>query len=230
MGTMSFVDFSSELGFLLGNRNNTDATNPVRLSRWINQAYTYMCHPSVHHFREMQAIDTITLVTGTNVYDIGAITSGVTTVAIRWISYVEDSTGTDATVARQRLKPRGIRWMEQRAMPSGRPVFYAPDGTNVHLYAVPSSVENGNVLRVGLYREPATISADTATVVNSYFDRPLVKFAQAFAEADLGDRALALVTLKEASGLLNNASAENEMEAEDSGFQVEVLLQPVMGV
>jgi hypothetical protein len=65
--------------------------------------------------------------------------------------------------------------------------------------------------------------------LNTYYDRPLLKYIQAFAEADLGDRAKALITLKEAGGLLNNAVDENELEAEDEGHQVEVMLQSAMG-
>lgn len=228
MGLMTYADFTSELGFLLANRKDTDALNVSRLSRWINQAYTYMTHPSVHKFREVQAIDTITLATGDNEYDIGAITSGVTTVAIRWVVYVEASSNAPGT-ARQRLKPRSIRWMEERAIPNGRPIHYAIDNTNIYIYAVPRSTENGNILRIGLYREPAVLSGTTATVLNSYFDRPLVKFAQAFAETDLGDRAKSLITLKEATGLLNNAAEETEMEAEDDGNRIEVMLQSAMG-
>ncbi len=228
MGTLTYAELATELGFLLRNRTDSDAVDTDRLSRWINQAYVYMCHPSVHKFREVQTIDSITLATGDNQYDIGAITAGVTTVAIRWVVYVEGSSNAPGT-ARQKLKPRSIRWMEERAIPAGRPVHYAIDGTDIFIYAVPTSVENGNILRLGLYREPAVIATTETTVLNSYFDRPLLKFAQAFAEADLGDRATSLVTLKEAGSLLNNALEETEMEAEDYGQRTEVILQPAMG-
>ena len=228
MGTLTYNELNTELGFLLGNRTDTDSTNATRLSMWLHQAYTYITHPSVHKFREVQAIDSITLVTGDNEYDIGAITSGVTTVAIRWVVYVEASSNTPGT-DRQKLDPVNIRWLERRRIPSGRPIKYAIDNTNIYIYALPRTTENGNILRIGLYREPAVISGTDTTVINSYFDRPLLKFAQAFAESDLGDRAKSLVILKEATGLLNNAAEETEMEAEDDGNRVEFMLSSPMG-
>ena len=108
MGTMTYENFSTELSFLLVNRNDVDATNATRIDRWINQAYTYMCHPSVHHFREMQVIANITLVSGTNSYDVSTIGSD-TPVALRWVSYIDATTDT-ATANKRKLKPRGIRW------------------------------------------------------------------------------------------------------------------------
>ena len=229
MGLMEYDDFTTELGFLLGNRNDPDTTNASRLSRWVNQAYTYMCHPSVHHFREMQKIGSNTLSAGNNDYDINTIDSGVVTVASRWFTYIEGTTIFDPTNKRQPLHPRSIRWLEERTSPSGRPRFYIIDGFTVFFYPTPGSAENGNVVKIGYTREPAVISGTDTTVVSSYFDRPLLKFAQAFAEADLGDRAKSLITLKEAQGLLNNAIPETELEAEDYGFKTPIILQPAMG-
>ncbi len=128
MGTMTFTDFTSELGFLLGNRTDADATNSARLSRWVNQAYTYMCHPSVHHFREMQAIDNSTaLATADNEYSIASLTSQVV-VAIRFVVHIE-ATAYLATAARRRLTPRGIRWLETRNNRTVRPIHYIIEGS-----------------------------------------------------------------------------------------------------
>ena len=188
-----------------------------------------MCHPSVHHFREMQAIDSTTaLVSGTNEYSIATLSS-VSVVAIRFITHIA-ATSYTPTANKQKLSPRGIRWFEQRTLTTGRPFLYAIDGSSLFVSGVPSSTESGQLLRIGFYKEPTTLSGTDTTVLGTYYDRPLLKFIQAFAEADLGDRAKALVTLKEASGLLNNASSENELEAEEDGFRVEVVTQPAMGI
>ena len=229
MGTMIYTDFTEELDFLLSRRNDSDATNANRLSRWINQAYTYMCHPSVHHFREMQAIDnSTTLVTGDNDYSIAALNSE-TVVSVRFVRHIE-ATSYSATAKGNDLTPRSIQWLHKRTNRSGRPIHFIIDGSSLFLYGVPRTTENGQLLRIGFTKEPTILSGTTATVLGSYYDRPLLKFAEAFAEADLGNKALALVTLKEAAGLLNNAASENELEAEQDGHRVDVVLQNAMGI
>ena len=228
MGTMTFADFTTELNFLLANRNDTDANAAARTDRWINQAYTYMCHPSVHKFREMQVIDNgTTMATDDNEYSIETLDSQ-TVVAIQFVTHVEATTYS-ATAARRKLTPRSIQWLEQRSNRSGRPVHFIIDGSSLFLYGVPTSTENGQILRIGFTKEPDTLSGTSATVLGTYYDRPLMKFIQAFAESDLGDKAKALVTLKEGMGLLNNAADENELEAEQEGHRLEVILQPAMG-
>lgn len=229
MGSMTVAEAVAELEFLLGNRTDSDADNPARRLRWFNQAYTYMCHPSVHHFREMQAIDnSTTLVTDDNEYSIVTLNS-LNVVAIRFVTHIE-ATAYTPVATRRRLRPRGIRWLETRNNRSGRPIHYIIDGNSMFLFGVPTSSENGQLLRIGYYREPKNFGNDiSVTELPNYYDRVLLKFTEAFAEADLGDKAKALVTLKEAIGLLNNAASENELEAEEDGFQTEVILQPAMG-
>lgn len=228
MGSMSHDDFTSELGFLLGNRNDTDSTDATRVTRWINQAYRYICHPSVHHFKEMQEIsNATTLATDDNDYSITTLGSD-TVVSVRFVTHVE-ATAFTPTAIKRTLRPRDIRWFEQRTLSPGRPFNWTVDGTNLIIAGVPRSDENGQILRIGYYKEPTALSGATATVLPSYFDRPLMKFIHAFAQWDLGDPASALVTLREATGLLNNATSENELEAEDHGFQTEFIVHPVMG-
>jgi len=229
MGTMTFTQMKSELGFLLSNRNDVDSTNPARVERWINQAYTYMCHPSVHPFREMQSIDTITLATSDNDYAIATLNSN-TVVAIRFVTYIQATAFTN-TAAKRKVNPRSIRFFEQRTLTTGPPSQYAIDGSSLFISPVPRSNENNHLLRVGYYQEPTILDSGTdVTVLPSYYDRPLMKLTQAFAETDLGDRELAMLTTREAGQLLNNANSEMQMEGEDSGFQIEVVLQPVMGI
>jgi hypothetical protein len=177
----------------------------------------------------MQAIDTsTTLVSGTNEYSISTLNSE-TVVAIRFITHIA-ATSYTPTANKQKLDPRGIRWFEQRTLTTGRPFLYTIDGSSLFVSAVPGSTESDQLLRIGYYKEPTNISGTQTTVLGSYYDRPLMKFVQAFAESDLGEKAKALVTLKEASGLLNNAASENELEAEEDGFRVEVVMHPAMGI
>jgi len=227
MGLMTFDDFAEELDFLLKRRNDNDATNTARISRWINQAYTYMCHPSVHKFREMQAINSITLATSDNDYTLTSVISD-TIVAIRFITYIS-ATSFTAGATKRKVNPRSIRQFEQKTLASGAPFEYAIDGETLYINGIPTTTQNSHLLRVGYYKEPASISGAETTVLGSYYDRPLLKIAQAFAEADLQDRDLSLLTLREASGLLNNALEEEELEAEETGYEVEVVLQNAMG-
>ena len=229
MGTMTFLEMRTELGFLLRNRNDTDSTDLTRVKRWVNQAYIYMCHPSIHPFREMQTIATVNLITGINEYSITSIDSNIL-VAVRFVTYVEATTYTN-TATKRKVRPRSIRDFEQRTLTTGPPVQYAIDGSTLFISAVPRSQENGHVVRVGYYQQPDILVADgDLTILPSYYDRPLMKITQGFAEADLGDRELSMLSFREATQLLNNAKAEEQMEAEDTGFQVEIVSQPVMGI
>lgn len=227
MGVMTYEDFATELAFLLANRTDNDATDVTRIDRWINQAYTYMCHPSVHHFREMQIIANIALVNGQNEYDVTTIGTD-TPVALRWVSYIDATVDTNLAKKRK-LNPRGIRWFESRTLTVSRPFLFTIDGNNLIISGIPGPNEVGKLLRVGYTKEPTLLVATETTVINRYYDRPLLKFIQAFAEADLGMRAQSLITLKEAMGTINNAAEKNELEAEDTGFETEMILQPAMG-
>ena len=100
MGSMTLSLMLTELGFLLRNRNDTDATDLVRKIRWINQAYTFMCHPDVHHLRQMETIDTISLVTDDADYAISTGLSG-TPVGIRFVTYVDATTYTAGATKRK---------------------------------------------------------------------------------------------------------------------------------
>lgn len=215
--------FQGRLLFLLRNRGDSGVTNTTELGNWINDAYTYLCHPSVHHFREVQDIETVTLASGTNSYSIATLNSK-TVVAVRWVTFV-DSTSFTATVRRQKLLPRDIRWFEERTHPaSSEPRHYTIDGSTLYVSGVPGANQASKLLRVGFYREPAVLTGTDVTVLPRYWDRVLLKFAQGFAESDLGYRDMALETLEHAQTLANNAQDENQMESEDTDFQTEFLV------
>ena len=232
MGAVTAAKFITENNFLIGNRKDPGATNTTRTAKWLREAYTYMCHPSVHLFREMQAIDNTTaLLTGINEYNVGTIGVGaaINVVALRWVTHIQ-ATSYTPTAKKRKLRPRGIRSFEQRTLSTGQPTLYTLDGNSIFISGVPTSNENGQLLRIGFFREPAAIAGGSVTVLNTYYDRPLQKFMQAFAEADLGNRAKAFVILREAMGLLNNAEEETELEAEEEGWQVEFTVQSAMGI
>ena len=230
MGTMTFAELKSELDFLLRRRNDMDATDTTRVGRWVNSAYLYMCHPSVHLFKEMKDVsNTTTLVTGTNEYSIQTLDSN-TVVAARFVTYIQSATYTNTTNKRK-VFPREMRQLERKTLSNGPPVEYAVDGQTLFINGVPRSTENGHILRIGYYKEPTILSGDSSvTVLGGYFDRALLKFAQAFAEEDLQMRDLALQTLRSATQLLNNAASEDMLEGEDTGHQVEVMTQPAQGI
>ncbi len=232
MANLTLAQLRTELTFLLRNRNDSDGTNTTRRDLWINQAYTFMCHPSVHRFREMESIDTLTLATGTNEYSIATLgTNPTNTVVVtRFVTYIQATAFTN-TATKRKVRPRRIRGFEQRTLTTGQPVQYVVDGSTLFISPVPRSNENNHLLRVGYYREPTVLSADSdTTVLPSYYDRPLLQLTQGFAETDLGDREKGMMSIRDATQLLNNAQAENQLEAEDDGFQVEFTLQPVMGI
>jgi hypothetical protein len=150
-------------------------------------------------------------------------------IAINSISHIKATTFTNTT-NRTALKPRSIHWFERRTLQSGPPLFFARSGGQIFISGVPRSQESGQLLRIHYTHSPDNLNPDTAqTVLPRYYDRVLLKFAQSFAEGDLGDRARALLTLKEASGLLNNTPNDPELDAEQVGSRVDLVLENPMG-
>ena len=227
MGTMTRTEMEQEVLFALGNRTDAGATDADRLTRWVSQAYNYMTHPSIHKFRETQAVYEITLATGDNDYSLEFGDVGYNIVAIRWVTYVQALAYT-AGVQKRKVYPRDIKVFAQRTLSTGQPNLYTIDGTEIQINGIPRTTENGHLLLVGVYRELAALTAGGTTPFLGYYDRPLWKFALSFALADLDDPAKAMVVAREAQSLLNGAIEKTELEAEDSGWQVEFNLSPVM--
>lgn len=223
MGTMTKTQMQDEVLFALGNRADVGATDSTRLERWIDQAYAFITHPSIHHFKEAQDIATITLVTSTDEYSLTNATIGYDIISVRWVTHVLATAYTN-TAQKRKLRPKDIRWFENKTLTAGQPIAWVVDSTILRIAQIPRLAENNQLLRVGLWRTPASIVTSTGTsAIPTYFDRPLWKTALGFALQDLGDRALALAEFREAQMLMNNAIAENELEAEDWGFQSDIL-------
>ena len=224
---MPYSDMQTELGFLLNNRNDTDAVDSTRTKRWINQSYAYMCQPGVHAFREMEDIHTLTLVTDTNEYSIATLDSNHV-VSLRFVTFV-DATSYSNTATRRKVHVRSMRHFEQKTLTTGPTTEYAVDGTTLFINPVPSSNESGKVLRVGYYREPDDLNADAdLTELPAYYDRVLMLFAQGFAEHDLMERELSMLTMRAAQALLNNAESESQLEGEETDFRTGVVGVQVM--
>jgi hypothetical protein len=218
-----------EILFGLSNRTDAGATDATRLTRWISQAYNYMTHPSIHKFRETQDVYTITLATGDHDYTLAQATVGYYIVAVRWVTYVQ-ATAYTAGAQKRKVYPRDVRIFERRTLSTGQPNLYTVDGTEIRINGIPRVNENGHLLRVGVYREPAALAAGGTTPLLGYYDRPLWKFGLSFALADLGDLDASMVVAREAQNLLNGAVEKTELEAEDTGWQVEFNLSPVMEI
>ena len=223
MGTMTKTQMQDEVLFALGNRKDVGATNSTRLERWIDQAYAFITHPSVHKFKEAQDIATVTLATGTDEYSLTNATIGYDIISVRWVTHVLATAYTN-TAQKRKLNPRDIRWFENKTLTSGQPINYVVEGTVLRIAQIPRSTENNQLLRVGLWRTPASITTSSGvSAIPTYFDRPLWKTALGFALQDLGDRTLAMAEFREAQILMNNATSEDELEAEDWGFQTDIM-------
>jgi len=228
MGTMTKDEMQDEVLFALGNRKDVGATNSTRLGRWIDHAHAFITHPSVHKFKEAQAIASITLVAGTDEYGLTVANVGADVISVRWVTHVLATTYTN-TAQKRKLNPRDIRWFENKTLTTGQPINYVVEGTVLRIAQIPRSIENGQLLRVGIWRAIPNITAGSGvSILPTFFDRPIWKTALGFALQDLGDRTLAMAEFREAQILMNNAVAEEELEAEDWGFQSDIVLG-VMG-
>jgi len=222
MGTMTKTLMQDEVLFALGNRADTGATNSTRLERWIDQAYAFITHPSVHKFKEAQDIYTITLSTGTDEYSLTNATVTYDIISVRWVTHVLATAYTN-TAQKRKLNPKDIRWFENKTLSTGQPIAYVVDALVLRIAQIPRTDENNQLLRVGVWRTPAIMTSSGTSALPDYFDRPIWKTALGFALQDLGDRALALAEFREAQILMNNATSENELEAEDWGFQSDIM-------
>jgi hypothetical protein len=227
---MTKLEMEQEILFGLSNRTDAGATDATRLPRWLAQAYNYMTHPSIHKFRETQDVYTITLATGDHDYSLAFGTVGYNIVAVRWVTYVQ-ATAYTAGAQKRKVYPRDVRVFERRTLSAGQPNLYTVDGTEIRINGIPRASENGHLLRVGVYRELAALTADgDQTPLLGYYDRPLWKFGLSFALADLDDLDASMIVAREAQNLLNGAVEKTELEAEDTGWQVEFNLSPVVEV
>lgn len=231
MGTMTGQDFIDELTLALENRADAAMSSPNVL-RWLNHAYWHMTYPTVHAFENFRVTYDHTLVTNQWSYATGSATTGYRVLGVRSVHYI-DATPAAATYSDRpsRLKPRNIRWYDERIHSTGEPRFYVPgEGETLLVTPVPSANQNGNTLRCRLWREATAILVGTTTEVPSYFDEVLMLGAQAVAEYRLGYRDRARETLEHYTAMLNDPLQKDEIEGEDWGFESQLVGEPHMGV
>jgi len=223
MGTLTLGDgttnFRTELNWVLKDRADTGWTD-TRRDRAINWAYRHVCHPSIHRFSELQASHTITLVTGDNDYALDATTVTFNIVAVRAVIYYQ-ATSITPTATKRTLTNEDIRYFFERRLSSGQPVVYAVDGEQLFISGVPRTNENGQLLQVHSWREPAALASDSqVTVLTDYWDDVILKGAQAKAELDLGYRDLGKESLEDFEAMINTVGDEFDIGAEsETGFR-----------
>lgn len=226
MGAMTLADFRNELTLVLGNRSDGVMT-PARLNRWINQAYRHLTYPSVHPFDEVKATVDVTLTSGTGQYTIDT-EAGYNVLAVRNMIYFPSSAPT-LTTRRHILKQRPIQWFDRRTHASGEPRFYTIEQGSLYLSPVPGTTENGNVLRVRVWREVAALTGTDTTVLSDYWDPVLEVGAEARAKMVLKypDRE---EVLQRYVDLINEAVPQDELEASDWSLEMQVRSEPAMRV
>jgi hypothetical protein len=221
MGLLTLADFRAETRFNLKNRNDSGVTD-TRIDRWINAAMLHMGLPSVHRFRELQRTYDITLVLDTNSYSLSQATIGFKLLAPRSVYNIIEVPETP-TSRKRRLSPRNIHWFDRRTLSSGIPSNYALDGETLFISGVPSATEAGQIVRVRYWSEPSPLTLVTDTTpYATYYDEVLVIGAQWVAERTLGYRDRAEMTKQDYIGLLNEGPEQEELEAEDWSFQVDI--------
>ncbi len=227
MGDLTQTQFRGELTFQLRNRSDAGFTD-ARLNRWIGFGVDFVSHPSVFAHRELQTEGTITLVTNDNDYTVSAI-GGINVTAIRNVYHILATVSTPTAIKRK-LKPKNIKWFDQRTLATGGPLYaYAIDGGLIHVANVPSVTENGQLLRVRFWREHPALADGTATLIPRMWDEIVLQVAQWIAELRLGYRELAAETRENIDPMINSLSTRQGLEANDTEWVSEVITESVMG-
>lgn len=218
MGLLTLQEFREELLTALKQRDDIAA---AQLNRWINMAYLHLCAPEVRQHQELKADFTIPLVANTDVYDISAVVD-FHVLGITEVTYYGATTASN-TAQRHDVRPRDLQWFQDHTIPtaSGGPRQYLWRGTEIRLSPVPTTSEAGNVIQIHCWREPEALVDDATTVLTNYWDHVLVLGAQAIAEYRLGYRELAIATNQLYAQMINEKRAGDELQAEDTGFEME---------
>jgi hypothetical protein len=230
MGTLTLENFRSELLFDLKNRTDTSVPEGLTTTRqdlFINAGYLHVTHPSVFRHRELQHSYTLTLVNGTQSY-LFHPNAGVNITALRYVAHVAAATDSP-TAFRTKLFPKDEQWFQQRTLVSGGPPRdYFVRGDRIFLSPVPGANENGQVLVVGAWREPAVLTAGAVTVLSSLWDEVVLLAARWRAEFHLGYRDLAEATKLDFVSLLNEYRDFEQLHGEDWDWVSEVRTERVM--
>lgn len=208
MGVLNLQNFRDAVSLALGQRSDVSpsgAAGQALLDRWINDAYRYVCLPSVFRHPAMQASNTLTLVDGTTSYAMNSFDP-----AVYAIEFVINETKAD------RLLPETAR--ELLDNPSGSDRRYARRGQALLIRA--TSASDGDTVRVYYWARPAILN-DPANVslVEEYWDQVIWRLAAGFAWANLGSQEKADYFNASAAQLINDHREARAFEAEDRGWQ-----------
>ncbi len=220
MGTLTLLQFRTELLFDLKNRSDTDSSgvSTARLNLWVNWAYRHVGHPSVHKHRALQHNYTIALVDGTNQYTFNPTAASVNITGVRSVSHILGTTDTP-TALRTKLYPRDVRWFEERSISTGPPKIVAREGNQLWVDPVPGPNQDGQLLKVLGWRQPADLAADgDTTTIEGVWDEVILLGARWRAERDLGYRELAELTKQDFAGMINEYQDFQQLDAEDWGW------------
>jgi hypothetical protein len=234
MGEMTRQQFENQLIEDLKNRADT-IVGDTRIFRWIDYAYNHVSHPKVFRHRQLLANHNVTLATGINEYSISAATVGFQINAIIDVHHIA-AIAYAATATKRKLYPKDGRWFDQRTMSATIPTAYAVGapgdvvtGEVLKISGVPRADENGQIVIVRCWREPAILAADgTTTVLPRAWDEVISLGAKWRAERDLGYKAAAELTLQDYAALINDVSNREQIEGEDWGWEVDVVMEPIM--
>ena len=155
-------------------------------------------------------------------------TTGFTSTHLYSVFWSESNPATTPGTPKAKIRHRSIQSHDQKIITTGRPSLFSTEGTNLILHQIPTTTENGQFVTARFYREPADLASDsTTTVLGKFWDEVLSLGAKWRAEQRLGYRELAEITKQDYAALLNEVRPRTELEAEDTGWQVELVGQPV---
>ena len=220
MGTMDLERFRANLLFDLKNRTDTATSTGLdnqRLDEWINAGYLHVTHPTVFRHRELQYRFNLTLLTGINAYTFTPTPEivAVNITAIRSVAHVDAATD-DPLAFRTKVYPKDEQWFQERTLvQTGPPRNYFVRGSSLVVGPVPSANENGQVLAVTAWREPALLTAGQVTVLSTLWDEIVLLAARWRAELHLGYRDLAEATKLDFTGLVNEYQDFETLHGED---------------
>jgi hypothetical protein len=218
MGDMQLLEMRDALRYSIFNR--ADLTNP-QLNRWINWGYTHLCQPRVFRHRELQ-IDTgnlVTLVTGQIQYDITAATLGMSVPFLYEVVYVAGPDSGNLNTRRRKLRGgQDVREFAMNNLAQGEPTHYALYGTDLWVNLRPATTQNGHVVVIRGWREPAPLTSDDQhTVIRGLFDEVILLGARWRAYRELGRYDLAEIAKADFVGMLGDMQEPWSSDAEDWG-------------
>lgn len=177
MGDLNLTALRDETWLSLEHHTDADPSvvaNATRLDRWINQAYRRTSLPTTFPHPELQAIQTLTLVAGTQSYALAST---------RWaIDHIRHP-------ARNRNLKRSSKEALDRLnfATTGEPISWARWANTIFLSRTPGTSEAGQTLDIYTWDIPVALTGTNTTVLRAIFDEPIIELAAAIGWRRLGD-------------------------------------------